>query len=420
MVDQSVEEGAVAAAPDAPTRAGYTFGGWYSDSNLTSYYGFTAAVTGNITLYAKWLAHYTVSFDSKGGSAVAAQTVQEGEALSKLPAPAKEGYIFQGWFRDSDLSLIFAEGSSVTEDTKLYAKYIDSVSNAIQSIPSYSVLNVAPSFTIAVNDASGSLTALDVQERITFEDTSDPDFAGITVTGGNGLFTVASAAEDGLFTEGNTYQLTLTDDNLSFQGQDATTSIYVFSVAKQAVMKIPLNPNLIYLPFADVTNMMLDGAEVGSPAIPVVTTTVGGSESGLAAANAGSGTFTYTGSAVTIQVGDTVAIYEGVRPDLRTVGTTGAADGAVAYVQITAVNGTTYTYDHADVKQVLFKPDVLPVSVEADTDGDPNNRSITVAHTAMNYSDSGYAPLGLSELTTVDVGDFIAFYEVKKSKMPPE
>ncbi|QTH40696.1 InlB B-repeat-containing protein [Cohnella sp. LGH] len=414
VVDQSVEEGAVAAAPDAPTRAGYTFGGWYSDSNLTSYYGFTAAVTGNITLYAKWLAHYTVSFDSKGGSAVAAQTVREGEALSKLPAPAKEGYIFQGWFRDSDLSLIFAEGSSVTEDTKLYAKYIDSVSKAIQSIPSYSVLNVAPSFTIAVNDASGSLTALDVQERITFEDTSDPDFAGITVTGGNGLFTVASAAEDSLFTEGNTYQLTLTDDNLSFQGQDATTSIYVFSVAKQAVMKIPLNPNLIYLPFADVTNMMLDGAEVGSPAIPVVTTTVGGSESGLAAANAGSGTFTYTGSAVTIQVGDTVAIYEGVRPDLRTVGTTGAADGAVAYVQITAVNGTTYTYDHADVKQVLFKPDVLPVSVEADTDGDPNNRSITVAHTAMNYSDSGYAPLGLSELTTVDVGDFIAFYEGAK------
>ncbi|GEM_PF-5771139 len=53
---------------------------------------------------------------------------------------------------------------------------------------------------IAVNDATGSLTASEVQERITFEDTSDPDFAGITVTGGNGLFTVASAADDGLFT----------------------------------------------------------------------------------------------------------------------------------------------------------------------------------------------------------------------------
>ncbi|MFC4305212.1 InlB B-repeat-containing protein [Cohnella boryungensis] len=353
---------------------------------------------------------YTLKFESNGGTEIADQKVRQGKALNQLPAPAKEGYIFQGWFRDSDLSLIFAEGSTVTSDTKLYAKYIDSVSNAVQSIPSYSVLDVAPGFTIAVNDATGSLTASEVQEGMTFEDTANADFAGITVTGANGLFTVTSAAEDGKFVEGNTYQLTLTDDNLSFQDQDATTSIFVFSVAKEEVMNIPLNPNMIYLPFADVTDMMLDGAEVGSPAIPVVTTTVGGSESGLAAANAGSGTFAYTGSEA-IQVGDTVAIYEGVRPDQRTVDTTGAADGEVAYVQITAINGSTYTYDHADAKQVLFKPDVLPVSVEADTDGDPDNHSITVAHTAMNYSDSQYAKLGLSELTTVDVGDFIAFYE---------
>ncbi|WP_162309378.1 InlB B-repeat-containing protein [Cohnella abietis] len=355
---------------------------------------------------------YTLTFESNGGTEIADQKVRQGKALSRLPAPAKEGYIFQGWFRDSDLSLIFAEGSTVTADTKLYAKYIDSVNNAVQSTPSYSKMDVAPGFTIAVNDATGSLTASEVQAGIAFEDTSNPDFAGITVTGKNGLFTVASAADDGLFTEGNTYQLTLTDDNLSFQDQDATTSIYVFSVAKEEVMNIALNPNMKYLRFADVTDMMMNGAEVGSPAIPVITTTVGGSETGLVAANANRGTFAYTGI-LELQVGDTVAIYEGVRPDLRTVDTTGVDDGDVAYVQITAINGNTYTYDHADAKQVLFKPDVLPVSVEADTDGDPDNGSITVVHTAMNYSDSKYAPLGLDELTTVDVGDFIAFYEGK-------
>jgi hypothetical protein len=351
---------------------------------------------------------YTLTFESNGGTAVAAQTVRQGEALSKLPAPAKVGYIFQGWFRDSELSLIFAEGSTVTANTKLYAKYIDSVSNVVQRTPSYSVLDVAPGFTIAINDASGSLTASEVQAGLAFEDTSNSDFEGIEVTESNGLFTVASAAEDKQFTEGHTYQLTLTDDNLTFEGQDATTSIYVFSVAKQEVMNIPLNPNMIYLPFAEVSDMMMDGAEIGSPAIPVITTTVGGSETGLAAANASSGTFTYTGSAA-IQVGAAVAIYEGVRPDLRTVDATD--DGDVAYVQITAINGNTYTYDHADAKQVLFKPDVLPVSIEADTDGERDNGSITIEHIAMNYSDSQYAPLGLSELTTVDVGDFIAFYE---------
>jgi len=404
---QTVRDGSVAVMPEAPTRSGYPFGGWYGDSDLTIPYGFTEAVTGDMTLYAKWIANYTVSFNSNGGSPVVAQTVQEGETLS-LPAPAKEGYIFQGWFRDSGLSLIFTENSPVTDNMQLHAKYIDHVSNAVQSTPIYSVLDVAPSFTIDIEDATGSLTASGVQARMTFEDTSDPDFTGITVTGSNGHFRLA--AEGGRFTEGHTYQLTLTDDNLSFRDQDATTSIYVFSVAKAEIMNVPLNPNMIYLPFAQVTNMMLDGAEVGSPAIPVVTTTVGDSENGLAAANAGSGTFTYTGS-TGIQVGDTVAIYEGVRPDLRTVDTTGADDGAVAYVRITAISGNSYTYVHADAEQVLFRPDVLPVSVEADTDGDPDNNSITVEHIAMNYSDSMYAPLGLSELTTVDVGDFIAFYE---------
>ncbi|MBR0456182.1 MAG: InlB B-repeat-containing protein, partial [Firmicutes bacterium] len=37
-----------------PTRAGYTFGGWYLDENLTQEAGSTVTVNGNTTLYAKW------------------------------------------------------------------------------------------------------------------------------------------------------------------------------------------------------------------------------------------------------------------------------------------------------------------------------------------------------------------------------
>jgi len=355
---------------------------------------------------------YTLTFDSNGGTAVKAQKVRGNEKLTNLPVPIKEGYIFQGWFTESDLSSIFAEGSTVTADTKLYAKYTDSVENAVQRTPSYSVLNVEPDFTITLQDASGSLSVTDVQDGLTFVDTANPDFAGVKVTGDNGLFTVASAAADGKFVEGNTYQLTLTNENLSFQGQDATTSIYVFSVAKQKAMNVPLNANMIYLDLQEVTDMMLNGAEVGSPAIPVITTTVGGSENSLGKANASNGTFKYDGS-TPIQVGDTVAIYQGLRPDLRTVETTDADNGDVAYVQITAVNGTIYTYGRASADQVVFRPDVLPVGIEADTDGDPDNNSITIEHTAMNYSDSLYKPFGLNELTTVDVGDFIGFYNGK-------
>lgn len=51
---QTVEEGQTATEPTAPTKGSDTFGGWYSDSGLTTAYNFSTPVTADITLYAKW------------------------------------------------------------------------------------------------------------------------------------------------------------------------------------------------------------------------------------------------------------------------------------------------------------------------------------------------------------------------------
>jgi uncharacterized repeat protein (TIGR02543 family) len=51
---QQVESGGKVAQVTPPTRAGYTFGGWYSDAALTSLWDVNTAVTGNMTLYARW------------------------------------------------------------------------------------------------------------------------------------------------------------------------------------------------------------------------------------------------------------------------------------------------------------------------------------------------------------------------------
>lgn len=50
---QSITSGGKASQPTNPTRSGYTFEGWYLNSNL---YNFNNSVTGNITLVAKWQA----------------------------------------------------------------------------------------------------------------------------------------------------------------------------------------------------------------------------------------------------------------------------------------------------------------------------------------------------------------------------
>lgn len=53
---QTVQEGDKIVEPTKPTREGYIFGGWYKDANLTRAWNFaTDTVSGNTTLYAKWI-----------------------------------------------------------------------------------------------------------------------------------------------------------------------------------------------------------------------------------------------------------------------------------------------------------------------------------------------------------------------------
>lgn len=70
---------------------------------------------------------HTVTFISNGGSAVAAQTVSDGDVATEPAKPAKENAEFDGWYTTAD----FAEGSEydfsskVTKDITLYAKWLN-------------------------------------------------------------------------------------------------------------------------------------------------------------------------------------------------------------------------------------------------------------------------------------------------------
>ena len=50
----TVKKNETVAEPTAPTRVGYTFEGWYTDSKLTKEYNFETPVTKSFALYAKW------------------------------------------------------------------------------------------------------------------------------------------------------------------------------------------------------------------------------------------------------------------------------------------------------------------------------------------------------------------------------
>lgn len=67
---------------------------------------------------------YRVSFDSMGGSIVESITgVAKGETITLPSPPTKEGFVFNGWYRDTSCRVEFTENSKVTKDMTLYAKW---------------------------------------------------------------------------------------------------------------------------------------------------------------------------------------------------------------------------------------------------------------------------------------------------------
>ena len=83
--------------------AGKQFKCWAEDSvNGTQYYaGYGCVVDSDVTFYAIWedipVTYYTVTFDSNGGSAVTAQSIEAGQKATKPADPTKDGYDFKGW-----------------------------------------------------------------------------------------------------------------------------------------------------------------------------------------------------------------------------------------------------------------------------------------------------------------------------------
>lgn len=67
---------------------------------------------------------YTVTFNSWGGSAVAAQTVEKGAKVTEPSAPTLEGYTFAGWYTDEACTTQWNFATGVVDrNLELYAKW---------------------------------------------------------------------------------------------------------------------------------------------------------------------------------------------------------------------------------------------------------------------------------------------------------
>ena len=113
------------AFPLDPKRDGYGFAGWFKDAAATEPYDRNAKVTGDITLFAKWVAGMNqVTFNSDGGTNVPGVAVgTDGLVPRPNPDPVKPGHDFQGWFRQDGTAWDFAKDKMPAEDITLVAHW---------------------------------------------------------------------------------------------------------------------------------------------------------------------------------------------------------------------------------------------------------------------------------------------------------
>ncbi len=72
----------------------------------------------------KWLAlKYTISFESNGGDSISDKRIFHGYNFTKPDNPERYGYIFEGWFADSELTDSYVFSTPVISDITLYAKW---------------------------------------------------------------------------------------------------------------------------------------------------------------------------------------------------------------------------------------------------------------------------------------------------------
>ncbi|MCH5161201.1 MAG: InlB B-repeat-containing protein, partial [Clostridiales bacterium] len=134
---KTVDDGTAVPEPEAPTRSGYGFGGWYADGGEQPW-NFDTKVTDDMTLTAKWVAEVSVTFylyyeDGVRGEQVGKVTgITPGNSVGEsMPEqPSRPGYKFVKWVYNGEE---FTAETEVTADIEVYAEWIKLVTVTFMS-----------------------------------------------------------------------------------------------------------------------------------------------------------------------------------------------------------------------------------------------------------------------------------------------
>jgi uncharacterized repeat protein (TIGR02543 family) len=123
-------EGTAVEKPADPTWDGHTFEGWYSAATGGVKYEWPHTLAADVTMHARWQenappppAQHTITFDSHGGTAVAAITADAGTAVAKPTDPTRDDYDFQGWHSAATGGTLYAWPYELTAAVTMHAQW---------------------------------------------------------------------------------------------------------------------------------------------------------------------------------------------------------------------------------------------------------------------------------------------------------
>lgn len=360
---------------------------------------------------------YNITYETNGGTitkknpqqadqmiTVTQEQYQAGTILKDLPAPVKKSSTFLGWCYDEACTRYVDSKDRLLSDVTLYASYADNQPMEEVSMATYARANdVATDFTIPMTDTSAAMTPDQVRKNFTIKNVTDSsETVTVDVTeGADHTFTISNPNG---WTPGAAYKLELQEKALYFTGFDPTIRVYDFTVYREEVKNVELNKEIKYIHKKELSNLTVNGKKVKEVSIAAMTIGTDGSltEEGSDT----TGTFTYKKQ---LEVGDQVAIYSG--DVIPTMDMSSGDNSDVSFIEITGADGDKYTYRGSRPEDVLFMPDVLPLSMDKDQDGDPDNNSVTINVSDLTFGDDAMSQaMDLDSETTVDEGDYLALY----------
>lgn len=120
--------GDILEAPEQIYKEGYVFKGWYTDEICSEENKFKfgrQTITADTILYAKWDTFCpTISFSSNiAGGALESVKVNYNEIFARPDDPTLEGYTFDGFYANEELTTPFDFSQAITKDTTIYLKW---------------------------------------------------------------------------------------------------------------------------------------------------------------------------------------------------------------------------------------------------------------------------------------------------------